>query len=221
MEEERIQGIVLRVFDYQENMRVMTLFSSAEGVVQVLVRGRWRRRALTTPLSEVEVLFRRGRSAWLVLTEGSVLEENLALRATYEGIKVAGEMAQLILSSQLQGKPAPLLYELFRAYLRQIPLCQDLFLILASFKLKLLIHEGVLSLAERCVRCGQRACHIHQGQSLCETHAAPEGIHLSVSEWEGLYALGHAKSFKHMSGLSIENSLLDKIAQMMEAANIK
>ncbi len=217
MDGSRVHGMVLRGVDYQENMRIVTLFSREEGLINFLVKGRQRHLALTAPLSEVEIVLKKGRNEGCIFVDGSVISENLHLRSRYTWLETAGELAQSILFSQMKGKAAPLLYELFQVYLRQIAVFPDLSLLKMSFKMKLLVHEGVLALSNRCAYCGREpTLFLDQGQSLCAEHRTRRAHAFSDIEWRILLALESVKRFAALQALEVPSEVIAKISEVIK-----
>lgn len=158
MKEEKAEGIVLRCQEYQEKNRIISVFTPTAGLVQLIVKGISGRSphlmTLTTPFTCAEFHYIIGRSGLFRFSEGSTLDENLILRDRFESLQAAGIMTQALLKLLLPESPDPPLYALYKVYLKQIPTFQDTSPLVASFRLKILRHEGILdweafSLAEK------------------------------------------------------------------------
>lgn len=215
MHEERTQGIVLRSLDYKDSQRIITIFTSI-GLIRLIVKRITSRNThllnLTTPFCEGEFLFKRGRSDLLSFLDGSVLDSHLELRKRLSSLETAGSLAQMILSSQLDGKFSYDLYQLFRFYLKQIPSFESPTSLAASFQLKLLAHEGLLALSSQCNRCNDKPAEfLSKGESLCNAHPLEEGFHFSREEWILLMQLHSAKHFSTLRTLSLSSHFHQKI----------
>ena len=191
MAEERVEGIVLRSTLYKETHRIITLFTSEAGLISLMVKGvkTPERMALLTPFSQIEVFFRKKLSDLYLLKDGSLIAGNLFLREKWDYLETAGKMGQMILHSQMPGKPAPLLYALFLACLKQLPKFEEPAPLLLLFYLKLLTHEGILSLDDR--------------------SAFP--IPLSSEEWDMMMDIAQSKSFKGLSNRKELTPLLQQL----------
>src|SRR5216683_2554390 len=112
MGEERVEGIVLRSTIHKENHRIITLFTQEAGLISLMVKSvkTPERLVLLTPFSQIEVFFRKKLSDLYLLKDGSLIADNLFLREKWDYLETAGKMAQIILHSQMPGKPSPLLY---------------------------------------------------------------------------------------------------------------
>jgi DNA repair protein RecO (recombination protein O) len=215
MDTEHIEGIVLRSQDYKEAHRIITLFTP-EGLLSLIVRGISRKNtrllSLTTPFCHGEYHFRRGRSELFSFRDGTVLDDHFDLRGSLASLQTAGALASAILSSQLAGKPAPALFLLYKAYHKQAALFKNPGALLASFYLKLLKHEGLISLSSQCAQCESlQPLLLHEGESLCSHHQALGGFHFSSLEWDFLLALDSASQFSALSNLLIPPTLPTKI----------
>lgn len=191
MTEERVEGIVLRSTIYKETHRIITLFTSEAGLISLMVKGvkSPERMVLLSPFSQIEVFFRKKLSDLYLLKDGSLIADNLFLREKWDYLETAGKMGQMILHSQMPGKPAPLLYALFLACLKQLPQFEEPAPLLLLFYLKLLTHEGILSLDDR----------------------AAFPIPLSSQEWDIMMELARSRSFKGLYKRKGLSSLLQQL----------
>jgi len=146
MKEEKGRAIVLTAFPYREKERILTLFGSEEGLFHLIVKlSSSRYLALSSPLTEGEFVYVRGKSDLWRFCDGTVLEDHLSLREQLDRLQLASALVEAILSSQLPGKTAPQLYQLFSLTLKKLSSLETLNHIKEWFYLKILQHEGVLS----------------------------------------------------------------------------
>lgn len=215
MHEERTQGIVLRSLDYKDSQRIITAFTPI-GLISIIVKGITRRGAprlqLTSCFSEAEFVFKRGRSDLLSFLDGSMIDGHLSLRERLSSLQTAGHLAQVILSSQLDGKSSADLYQLFRFYLKQIPFFASPECLVSSFQLKLLAYEGLLALTPECNQCREKKAEfLSKGESLCNAHPLEEGFQFSSDEWTLLLQLQQAKQFSALRTLLLPAHMHQKI----------
>ena len=211
IQEEKTEGIVLRSLDYKDNQRIITLFTP-QGLLSLIVKGLNSRNTqlttLTSPFSQGEFLFKRGRSDLLSFLDGSLIDSHLFLREQLSSIETASALSKVILTSQLAGKCSFELYALFCCYLKQIPSFASPSSLLASFQLKLLTHEGLLLLSKHCNRCKAKDAHfLSKGESLCQDHPLEEAFSFSPEEWDYLIQLQEAKQFSVLRRLILPNQL--------------
>jgi len=215
MQEEKTEGVVLRSQDYKERHRIITLFSPL-GLISMIVKSISRKNArllsLTTPFSHGEYIYYQGRSDLLNYCDGTLLDDHLYLRQNLKLLQAAGTLANAILSSQMAGKPAPALFALYKSYHKQIRHFEEPAPLLASFILKLLKHEGLLSISSHCASCDTTsACFLSHGESFCSQHAEQGAIAFSPSEWEILLALENAQQFSSLRVLQFSPLFVQKI----------
>ncbi|MBS0653333.1 MAG: DNA repair protein RecO [Verrucomicrobia bacterium] len=216
-QEEKAEGIVLRAFDYKDRQRIITVFTQESGIISLIIKGiskkNFRLLSLSTPFSQVEVHFKKGKTDLFRYVDGTIIDEHLRLREQYAYLQTAGGLAQAILQSQLPGKPAPSLYLLFRSFLKQVPLFDNHATLLASFRLKLLRHEGLLALSPECTHCTDApARYLLQGESVCALHQAPSAIAFNEEEWGTLNHLESTQQFSKLRSLHIPPHFPDLIA---------
>jgi len=216
-QEEKAEGIVLRAFDYKDRQRIITLFTQETGLISLIIKGiskkNFRLLSLSTPFSQVEVHFKKGKSDLFRYIDGTIIDEHLRLREQYAYLQTAGSLAQAILQSQLPGKPAPSLYLLFRSFLKQVPLFDNHAALLASFRLKLLRHEGLIALSAECTHCADApARFLHHGESVCIHHQTPPALSFNEEEWHTLAHLESTQQFSQLRSLNIPSRFPDLIA---------
>jgi DNA repair protein RecO (recombination protein O) len=221
MHHEKTEGIVLRSQDYKERHRIVTLFTP-QGLISLIVRGISRKNArlltLTTPFCQGEYHYASGASELRVFKDGSVINDHYGLRKDLKTLQAAGSIASAILTSQMPGKPSPALFVLLKSYQAQVPLFTDPEVLLASFYLKLLKHEGLLTLSESCAVCEEeRAVLLHDGESLCTKHSAPQIFRFSESEWQLLMILDGAQQFSVLRGLCLPPELPQKLSSLFHS----
>jgi DNA repair protein RecO (recombination protein O) len=215
MQEEKTEGIVLRSQDYKERHRIITLFSP-QGLISLIVKNISRKNArllsLTTPFSHGEYVYQYGKSDLFNYCDGTLLDDHLHLRQSLKSLKAAGTLANAILASQMAGKPAPALFALYRSYHKQIRHFDEPAPLLASFFLKLLKHEGLISISLQCANCGTApALCLSSGESFCSQHTEAGSIAFSPAEWEMLLALEQVQQFSALRTLELSPSLTHKI----------
>lgn len=217
MHTEKTEGIVLRSQDYQERHRIITLFTPA-GLLSLIVKSISRKNArllaLTSVFSHAEYLLRPSSNSLHTFADGTLIDEHLPLRQKLSSIQAAATLTQTILSTQLPEKPAPALFLLYKTYLKQIPIFEDPSPLLSSFLLKLLSHEGLLSLTPQCSHCPDSpATQIDQGESLCAKHSAPHTF--TAEEWNQLLELHYARQFSDLRTLILPLGLSEKISSLL------
>jgi DNA repair protein RecO (recombination protein O) len=211
---EKTEGITLQSIPYKERERIVTIFTKENGIISVIVKNLSSKKpkffSLNSPFCLADFIYKTGRSNIHFLKEVTVLNEHLFLRKDLEFINNAYLMSKAILDSQMPNKKAPALYFLLKGYLKKIPKIKSQKSLLVSFLLKVLLHEGVLNINEKCNLCENKASSIHQGECICPHHSSNYSHNFSLEEFESLKSLAHIKSFLKIEEIKIEETLKEK-----------
>jgi len=195
MKEEKGEGIILRAIALNDSKRILTAFLPHEGVISLAARAispsLGRLTAATSPLSRSELVYRRGRGEVYKLIEATLLADHLALRGCADRLDCAGEIFQLLLHTQLPGKPAPLLYELTKAYLDKLQTTSSPKNLVASYFLKFLKHEGLF----------------------LWTQTVPPGF--NKEEWHLAGSLASSRSFQEIESFLIDTNFFKKVKKFL------
>ena len=208
------QGILLHAIPYLGKGRIFKVFTADAGLITLMAKKP--SLSLFSPFCIAEWVYQKKRSDLFLLVEGSLLDSLDHLRHSYAAITAAGSIAQDLLRSQLAAKSAPDLYSLLSSYLKKILTFQSPSVLAASFRLKLLIHEGLLTLQAQCADCGREATSLKQGEGVCSQHASPISIPFSSPEWQTLHCLAFARQFSLLQQIDCPPSLYEKITLLFE-----
>jgi DNA repair protein RecO (recombination protein O) len=223
MYEEKTEGIVLRSQDYQERNRIVTLFTP-QGMLSLVIRGISKKNSrllsLSTPFCYGEYVYHRGSSELLSFRDGTVLDDHFDLRQSWKSLQTAGALAGAILTSQMVGKPAPALFALYKSYQDQASHFENSEVLLASFYLKLLKHEGLLSISPHCLVCKSPSpLFLHEGESLCSKHhGIQEDFSFTCAEWAMLLNLEGSLRFSSLRNLNFPLPFFQKIKTLFHAS---
>lgn len=194
-EMEKDEGLVLRSLDFRDRQKILTLFTENFGMISLIVKGIHRKSShlltLTSPFTRGEYLFRVGKSHLFAFKDGTPLATNHALRANLTHIEAATALVKALLDSQLPEKPAPALYQLTKTYLEILPDFEEPNSLIASFLLKLLKHEGHLSL-----------------------HHPPAAF--SPKEWETATLLTQVRTIQKLKETTVSTALHKKIEEFFK-----
>ncbi len=206
--ETKSPGVLLQSIPYLGKKQILKVFTLEDGLVTLMTK------SVHSPFCIGEWVYRKKRGDIYTLEEGSLIDPLLELRANYELLSAAGAIAKDLLRSQLPTKKNSDLYALLTTYLKKLPLFADPAILVASFRLKLLLHEGLLSLQETCCQCGGPAQHLFQGESYCVEHASALGHSFSPTEWKELWLLSFARQFSLLQ--HSESAPKEKIERIFE-----
>ena len=221
MAEQKEEGIVLKATPYQESSRILSLFTKNSGIISVIAKRLSPKKStlinLTTPLCRAEFIYRKGKSSLYRFIDGSILDLHLPLRQSYLNLKTASNLLNLVSASQLPEKPAPHLYQLLSLSLKKMPLFSDPSVLFSAFQLKLLKHEGLLSIGRVCNRCQQNPPkYLHQGEGICVQCEKGGRISFSEKEWQTLLDLLSVRSFEALTAIELSSHLQKKIINSLQ-----
>lgn len=137
--EEKSPGLLLHSIPYLGQKKILKVFTPEYGLITLLSKSP---KLPSSPFCIAEWVYRPHSSIY-PLKDATLLDPLLHLRTDYTLLTAAGAIAQDLLRTQLPGKKAPDLYQLACLYLQKLPASPHL--LAASFRLKLLLHEGLLS----------------------------------------------------------------------------
>lgn len=208
------QGILLQTIPYLGKGRILKIFTEEAGLITLMAKKP--SHALFSPFCIAEWVYRKRNTDIHPLIEGSLIDSFLNLRQSYATLLAAGSMAQDLLRTQLPAKNSPALYILLGSYFKKIPIFERPAVLASSFKLKLLLHEGLLALQTGCAHCNREATSLLQGESVCSSHAMPFAIGFSISEWQIIHTLAFARQFSLLQQIDCPPSLHEKITVLFE-----
>ncbi len=182
---EKTQALVIRLADWSESSRVVTLFSRDFGKISALAKGAKRLRssfeAALDLLSESRIVFLRKSSSSLdILTESQLIARfrpsPQSLTSLYGGYYIA----ELLLGLSEEYDPHPRLYQVAIDTLRRLETDADARLAILRFEFVLLREIGHLPEFAGCLICGtppsdkqKYAFWVSQGGLICSSCKRP------------------------------------------------
>jgi DNA repair protein RecO (recombination protein O) len=174
----RLRAVVLRVVDYGERDRVVTLLTRERGRLSAFARGaRTSRKRFGGALEPFTLLVaelrERGGELWTL--DGVSVEEGFgAIRGDLARIACASYAVELGRELVREGEPHPDLFDLLAGYLRHLDAAPALPWDLRGLELSALRCAGLLPQLDDCARCGSSVGRgsarfdPEQGGVLCE-----------------------------------------------------
>lgn len=213
----KIEGIVLHALKFKDYDQIFTLFTPDEGIVKMLLKhaysAKFGRGAWTAPLTRAEFVYTRGTGDLRICREVSLLGQHLPLRENLDLLEASSDMLQATSQSQAPNKAAPDLYKLLIAYLEKLPLVANPHLLAASFRLKILRHEGLLNLASLCTHCqiplNER--YATRGENYCRRHAPPGAVEFSEEEALLIELLAYAQTLGQLTSCTLPEGFVGKV----------
>ncbi len=210
-------GIVLKNYPFKENYRFVLVFTKDLGLLKFMIKGlgikKSRLITLTSPLTHIEFSYTPARTGDLhFFNDISLINAFDKLKTEYTLLEGAGKMLRALIDSQMPAVPAPKLFDLFCMYLNRLNSDAEMRAISMSFYLKILLHEGLLSLDEMCSNCsGNRPSTFWQQQPVCQACAPQSVLSFSEPEWQAMSSLATVKKFSDFSAIHIPPNLEEKI----------
>lgn len=214
----RTDAIVLHALPFRDYDKILTLFTRELGLVKAIARKQLLSKASKggiDPLTEAEFILDQSQNDLFRCSDLSLKRQNLQLRKEYTKLHTACRMAKTLSASQMAGKPAPLLYQLFSAYLDKLPECRNPEALFLSFMLKLLRHEGLINTEPGCSSCGCPDAQFHAvaGALYCGSHSPPGSRPFSSEEAKLLHTLDSTRSYSELESLALPSSFAERVEQ--------
>lgn len=218
------EGIILRVIPFRDYDQILYLFTESEGLIKVIERGgRSKSRGkqgLCSPLTRIEVIYSETKGEIFNCREITCMDSFSSLRKELLFLEVGCDLLQVILSSQLIGREAPRLYALLLFYLRKIPQTAFPWVLAASFRLKLLKHDGLAVFPFTCSECQrilEQEAFIRDSESWCAHHQPSGSQAWACPELQMFYHLATCQNYSDISGYSISPWLQNQIRVFFDA----
>jgi recombinational DNA repair protein (RecF pathway) len=141
---EKITGLLLQSIPYLGQKKILKILTPENGLLSCFATKRIDP-ILTTPFLLGEWVYMKNQRDIHPLIDATLIDDLSALKVNYQHLTTAGQIAQDLLRTQLPGKVAHEPLSLALACLRKLPLFQEPEILLATFRLKLLFLEGLLS----------------------------------------------------------------------------
>lgn len=212
------EAFILHALPYRDEDKILTLFTKDSGILKAVVYRAGSKKlspGATDPLTRVEIVLSEGRGELYKAGDITILSQNLKLRDQLDRLRAACAMGNILMQCQLPQKPAPLLYALFISYLEQIPTFKNIPLLVDSFYIKLLRHDGLLHAQPKCSLCQEVPSFLAKGESLCASHAPSDAIPFTFEELKSIHDLAYVQSYRQLEEQTISPNLSRKINELL------
>ncbi len=186
MTQEKTDGLVVRLVDFSESSRIVTLFTADFGKISALAKGAKRLRgpfeAALDLLAECRVVFLRKPSGGLhLLTEAQLRNRFAPSRRSMIPLYGGYYVAELLAGLTEEDDPHPLLFNESLLTLRRLETDDDPRVPIVRFELALLRELGHLPEFDQCLVCerpvtdgGRFRFWVSQGGLICDRCRKPE-----------------------------------------------
>ncbi|MFD2612755.1 DNA repair protein RecO [Paenibacillus gansuensis] len=154
----RVEGIVIRSFDYGEGNKIITLYTQTHGKIGVMARGakklKSRHAAITQLFTYGEfVFYKTGQLG--SLNDGEILEAHYQLREDLHLAAYASYLVEMVDKMVSDNEASEFLFEQLKSALKALQESKDPQIILRLFEMKMLSFSGVAPVLDACVNCGR------------------------------------------------------------------
>ncbi len=212
------EGIVLKAIPLRDYEQLLTLFTPDAGMVKIIHKEK--QKAVYQPLTKVEFGYREKKGEIFSSCGIYIIDAFPILRTQFSYIECSCDFAHALLTSQYLGKEAPLLYQLFDYYLQKISYVVDPWTLAASFRLKLLKHEGLAHFPLVCSSCQTRLIdHLYafESECWCKIHAQNKALSWDKEEIDNCYFLANCRQYQEIQNKEISKENLRKIFLFFDA----
>lgn len=220
------EAVILRSIPFRENDRILSIFTFEAGLIKVIHKGnskKGKKQENYIPLTLVELSYREKRGEIFDCLEMSSIDSFSKLRKELLFLEVGCDLLNVILSSQLVGKAAPQLYALLIYYLKRIHLTQFPWTLAASFRLKLLKHDGIAHFPFICSECQKflgNEAFVEGNAIWCENHRSGRSQQWNSSDLDMIYRLATSQNYREICSENISIELLNRIAIFFQACTL-
>lgn len=201
MEEKKTEGLLLKAIPYLNDQKILKVLTPNDGLISLMAKKK-HQKIFLDPFLLAQFVFRKGKSEIHSLIDYSLIDDLTEIRQSLDTINAAASIAKDLLTTQLPGKSFPKLFALACIYLQKLPKIKNLKALLTSFKLKLLIHEGLLNL--------------DNSDHFCQEHALNDHIQFLPKQFILVKTLALSKSLREITDQDLDTELEIKILKLFK-----
>jgi DNA repair protein RecO (recombination protein O) len=210
------EGVILKVISFRDYDQIVSLFTRDAGLLKVMHKNGkgGQKKDYCFPLSVAEVIYGERNSEISHCHDLTIIEFYNDLRKNLKHLETGCDLIHVIGCSQLVGNHSPALYELLRYYLNKISSLSNPELLSISFRLKLLLHEGILSIPLVCEVCRaalQNTAFLHGSEWYCSDHHLVSSVVFNEEEIQILYRLSCSQSFQAIASCTLTPMVKAKV----------
>lgn len=222
---EKCEGIVIRINDYGETNKVVTLYTREWGKVGVMARGAKkpssRLAAVTQPFTYGYYLVQTGRGLG-GLQQGEIISSMKAIKEDIFLTAYASYIAELTDKSTEDRKVNPYLFELFYQALSYINEGLDPDVIILIYEMKMVNTLGLYPVLDKCSVCGSTegrySFSIREGGLLCHRCVDKDPYRFDVSQAAiKLLRVFYYIDLKRLGNISIKEETKNDLRKVIDS----
>lgn len=222
---EKCEGIVIRVNDYGETNKIVTIYTREWGKVGVMARGakkpNSRLAAITQPFTYGNYLVQTSRGLG-GLQQGEIISSMKAIKEDIFLTAYASYIAELTDRSTEDRKANPYLFELFYQALNYINEGLDPEVIMLIYEMKMVNTLGLYPVLDKCSVCGSTegrySFSIREGGLLCHRCVEKDPYRFDVSQAAiKLLRVFYYIDLKRLGNISIKEETKSDLRKVMDS----
>lgn len=222
---EKCEGIVIRVNDYGETNKIVTIYTREWGKVGVMARGakkpNSRLAAITQPFTYGYYLVQTGRGLG-GLQQGEIISSMKAIKKDIFLTAYASYIAELTDKSTEDRKSNPFLFELFYQILNYINEGLDPEVITLIYEMKMLNMLGLYPVLDKCSVCGctegRYSFSIREGGLLCHRCVEKDPYRFDISQAAiKLLRVFYYIDLKRLGNISIKEETKSELRKVVDS----
>lgn len=222
---EKCEGIVIRVNDYGETNKIVTIYTREWGKVGVMARGakkpNSRLAAITQPFTYGYYLIQTGRGLG-GLQQGEIISSMKAIKEDIFLTAYASYIAELTDKSTEDRKSNPYLFELFYQILNYINEGLDPEVITLIYEMKMVNTLGLYPVLDKCSVCGctegRYSFSIREGGLLCHRCVEKDPYRFDISQAAiKLLRVFYYIDLKRLGNISVKEETKSELRKVVDS----
>lgn len=221
---QKCEGIVIRIIDYGETNKIITLYTREWGKIGVMARGAKKPNsefgAITQYFTHGYFVIYRGRGLG-TLQQGELITAYRPIREDIYLTAYASYLIELTDKSTEEQKPNPFLFELLQQSLQYMADGYDAEILKNIFEIKILALLGIHPGLDVCVYCGDEdgpyGFSIRGGGFICRQCFDKDPYHLNISEATGqLLRLFYYFDLSRLGSISVKKETKAELKRVID-----
>jgi len=237
----RVEGIVLKSFDYRETSRIVTFFTISHGKVSGILKGiRKDTRKFGSSVDRFSVndivYYCYNRSDLHLVSQCDLKTFYFSIRQDYKRNMAANYCLELVDAIMPPEQSNKNVYQLMLSYLESLETVKDIDKIVHMFQIKMLLYSGFRPHVDSCVRCRKKIkkkarFSMNMGGLVCSDCPTKESsftliskgaiasmLHIEKNKWSRCMQLGLTKTVRKELKYILNNFLIYHLEKKLKSA---